>query len=155
MFQSHSSTHTFTLADGSTYCVLGLGTIRPTPLITLTSVMSLPQFSFNLISMSKLTCTRNCSMSLFSDYCLIQDLLTKPIIGKRRESGGLYILDIEVPKSVACSGVLNPLNYESCQYVKLHRVHLSPRVNNRAFALFELVHSNVWGLCSVVSPTGF
>ena len=39
--------------------------------------------------------------------------------------------------------------------VKLRRVHLSSRVNNRASAPFELVHSDVWGPCPVVSPTGF
>ena len=108
--------------------------------------------------------------------------MTKRIIGRGRESGGLYILDTEVSKSVACSGVLTPfelhcrlghpslsllkklypqfsslstLNCESCQYAKLHRVHLSPRVNNRASASFELVNSDVWGPCSIVSPTGF
>ena len=120
--------------------------------------------------MSKLTRTLNCSISFFSDYCLIQDLLTKRIISRGRESEGLYILETEVPKSVACSRVITPfelhcrldhpslsllkkiypqfsslssLNCESCQYAKLHRVHLSPRVNNRAFAPFELVHSDV------------
>ena len=50
---------------------------------------------------------------------------------------------------------LSSLNCESCQYVKLHHVHLSPRVNNRASAPFELVHSDVWGPCPVVSQTGF
>ena len=34
-------------------------------------------------------------------------------------------------------------------------MHLSPRVNKRAFASFELVHSNVWGPCPVMSHTGF
>ena len=85
-------------------------------------------------------------------------------------------------KSVACSGVVTPfelhcrlshpslpllknlyplssslssLNCESCQYAKLHRVHLSPRVNKRAFAPFELVHYDVWGSCPVLSPTWF
>ena len=80
----------------------------------------------------------------------------KRIIGKGHEFGGRYILETEVTKSVACSGVatafelycrlghpsfpllkklypqfsnLSSLNYESCQYVKLHRVHLSLRVN--------------------------
>ena len=87
-----------------------------------------------------------------------------------------------MPKSVTCSGVVTPfklhcclghpslsllkklypqfsslssLNCKSCQYVKLHRVHLSPRVNNCASAPFELVNSDVWGPCPVVSPTGF
>ena len=34
-------------------------------------------------------------------------------------------------------------------------MHLSPKVNNRAFIPFELVHSDVWGPCPVVSPIGF
>ena len=107
-FQPHISTFTVTLADGSTSYVLGSRTIHPTPLITLISVMSLPQFSFNLISMSKLTCTHNCSISFFSDYCLIQDILTKRIIGRGHEFRGLYILKTDVPKSIACSGVITP-----------------------------------------------
>ena len=41
-FQSHPSTSTVTLADGSTSCALGSRTIHLTPLITLTSVLSLP-----------------------------------------------------------------------------------------------------------------
>ena len=98
--------------------------------------------------------------------------MTKRIIGRGHESEGLYILDTKVPKLVVCSRVLtsfelcyrlghpslsllkklhpqfssrSSLNYESCQYVKLHRVHLSPRVNNRASAPFEFVHVDVWG----------
>ena len=65
-FQLHPSSSTVTLADGLTSCVLGSGTIHPIPLITLTYIMSLPQFSFNLISVSKLTRTLNCSISFFS-----------------------------------------------------------------------------------------
>ena len=58
-FQSHPFSSTITLADESTSCVLGSGTIHLITLITLTSVLSLPQFSFNLISVSKLTRTLN------------------------------------------------------------------------------------------------
>ena len=50
---------------------------------------------------------------------------------------------------------LSLLNCESCQYDKLHRVHLSHRVNKRASTHFELVHYDVWGPCPVLSPTGF
>ena len=155
-FQSHPFTSTVTLTDGSTSCVIGSGTIHLTSLITLTFVMSLPHLSFNLIYTSKLTRTLNCSISLFLYYCLIQDLSTKRVIGKGRKSGVLYILNTEVPKSVACFGVvtsfelhcclghpsfsllkkvhhhissLSSLNCESCQYDKLHCVHLSHRVN--------------------------
>ena len=34
-------------------------------------------------------------------------------------------------------------------------MHLSPRVNKRASAPFELVHSDVWGPCPVMSPNRF
>ena len=34
-------------------------------------------------------------------------------------------------------------------------MYLSPRVNKRVSALFELVHSDVWGPCPVLSPIGF
>ena len=124
-FQSQSSPSTVTLADGSQSCVLGLGTIFPTPSIPLSSVLSLPNFSFNLISVSKLTrvvlslhnCSFNlvsvskltqalkCCVSFFLEYCLFQDLMTKQIIGRGRESRGLYILDPVIPRPIACSGV--------------------------------------------------
>ena len=54
-FQSHTSTSPVTLADGSTSTVIGSGTIKPTPSLTLSSVLNLPQLSFNLMSVSKLT----------------------------------------------------------------------------------------------------
>ena len=34
-------------------------------------------------------------------------------------------------------------------------MYLSPIVNKRAFATFELVHYDVWGPCLVLSLTGF
>ena len=38
---------------------------------------------------------------------------------------------------------LSSLNCESCQFAKHPSVHLSPKVNKRANAPFELVHSDV------------
>ena len=107
-FQSQPSPSTVTLADGSHSCVLGSGTIVPTPSIPLTSVLSLPNFSFNLMSVSKLTRALKCCISFFPDFCLFQDLMTKQIIGRGRESRGLYILDPTVPRPIACSRVTTP-----------------------------------------------
>ena len=70
IFQSQPSPSTVTLADGSHSCALGSGTIVPTPSIPLTSVLSLPNFSFNLISISKLTRALECYISFFPDFCL-------------------------------------------------------------------------------------
>ena len=63
----------------------------------------MPDLAFNLLSPSKLTKQLNCSISLFPDFCLIQDLTTKQIIGRGYESGGHYFLDDRVHRSVACS----------------------------------------------------
>ena len=107
-FQSHPSTSIITLTDGSKSCVLGSDTINPTPLIPLTPVLNLPHISFNLIYVSKLTRTLNYSISFFLGYYLLHNLLTKRGIGRGQESGSLYILDPELPKPIACSGIASP-----------------------------------------------
>ena len=166
-FRSHKAPSPVIIADGSTYNVEGSGTVKPTPSITLSSVLSLPNLAFNLISVSKLTKDLNCCVLFFPDHCLIQDLVTKQIIGKGHVSGGLYILDAWVPQSVACSSVVSPfeahcrlghpslpvlkklcpqfhkvslLECESCHFAKHHQSSLSPKVNKRAESAFELVH---------------
>ena len=111
-FQSQPFTSIITLADGSQSCVLGSSIIFPTPSIPLSSISSLPKFSFNLVSVSKLTRARKCYVSFFPGFCLFQDLMTKQIIGRGHESGGLYILDPAVPRPIACSGVTTP--FETC-----------------------------------------
>ena len=96
--------------------------------------------------------------------------MTKQILGRRRESKGLYILDPVVPRPIACSGVtipfkthcrlghpflpllkklcpqfssLSSLDCKSCQFSKHHHLSSHPRVNKRADAPFELVLSDV------------
>ena len=181
-FQSQPSPSTVTLEDGSQSCVLGLDTIFPTPSIPLSSVLSLPNFSFNLVSVSKLNRALNYCVSLFPDYCLFQDLMTKQIIDKGHESEGLHILDPTVPRPIAYFEVTTPfethcrlghlslpllknlcprfsslssLDCEACQFTKHNCLSSRPKVNKRASAHFELVHLDMGGPCSVVSPTGF
>ena len=88
-FQSQPSTSTITLPDRSQSCILGSGIVFATPSILLSSVLSLPKFSFDLLSVSKLTRARKCYILFFPDFCLSQDFITKQIIGRGRESGGL------------------------------------------------------------------
>ena len=181
-FQSQPSTFAVTLAKGSQPCVLRSGTIFPTPSLPLSSVLSLPNFSFNLMSVNKLTRALKCYISFFLDFYLFQDLIKKRIIGRGHESRGLCILDHAVPRPVACSRVTTPfethcrldhpflpllkklcpqfssfssLDYESCQFAKHHCLPSIPRVNKQASAPFALIHTHVWGPCPIVSLTGF
>ena len=107
-FQSQSSTSIVTLVDGSQSCVLGSGTIFPTLFIPLSFILTLLNFSFNLMFVSKLTRALKCCVSFFPEFCLFQDLMTKHIISKGHEYGSLYILDPEVPRPVACFRATKP-----------------------------------------------
>ncbi|CAM8996453.1 unnamed protein product [Rhodiola kirilowii] len=179
-FTPHHSSPPVSLADGTQSPVVG--SVNPTSSLSLTSVLSLPKLSFNLMSVSRLTRSLNCCATFFPDHCVFQDLSTKKIIGKGRESAGLYILDSQLPKSVACTSSAAPidahcrlghpslsvlrklcpqflslssLDCDSCRFAKHHRLSSSPRVNHRASTPFELVHSDVWGPCPVPSVPGF
>ncbi|XP_075076631.1 uncharacterized protein LOC107793242 [Nicotiana tabacum] len=83
-----SSSSKWVIDSGATDHMTGSGTVNPTSSLSLSSVLNLPDFSFNLI----------------------YDLTTKQIIGKGSESGGLYVLESQVPKSISCSTVLSPFD---------------------------------------------
>ncbi|XP_075076753.1 uncharacterized protein LOC142163374 [Nicotiana tabacum] len=79
-----SSSSKCVIDSGATDHMTGSGTVNPTSSLSLSSVLNLPDFSFNLIS----------------------DLTTKQIIGKGSESGGLYVIESQVtkldPKALKC-----------------------------------------------------
>ena len=62
-------------------------------LISLSSVLYIPSFPFNLLSISKLTKILNCAAIFLSTHCIFQDLKTRKIIGGGHEADGLYYLD--------------------------------------------------------------
>lgn len=69
-FHTHATSTHVTIADGSTPRVLGSGTVNLTPSISLSYVLSLPNFSFNLLSVNKITCSLNCSVIFSGLLCL-------------------------------------------------------------------------------------
>ncbi|KAK2359287.1 hypothetical protein QL285_084673 [Trifolium repens] len=58
----------------------------------LSDVLYIPNFSFNLISVPKLTHTLACNLLFDKSKCLIQDLYSKMMIGTAELKHGLYIL---------------------------------------------------------------
>ena len=65
----------------------------------------------------------------------------KQIIGRGRESGGLYILEIEVPKSVACSGVVASFD------LHCHLGHPSLPLLKKLYPQFSSLSSLNYELC--------
>ncbi|KAL6323893.1 hypothetical protein AAG906_005890 [Vitis piasezkii] len=170
-----------TLTNGSQIVVKGIGLALPLPSLPLTSVLYTPECPFNLISISKITRTLNCSITFSDKFVTLQDRSTGKTIGIGRESQGLYHLTSDSSPTVCIStdapllihsrlghpslskfqkmvprfSTLSSLSCESCQLGKHTRVSFPKRLNNRAKSPFELVHTDVWGPCRTASTLGF
>uniref|UniRef100_M1ANP4 Integrase core domain containing protein n=1 Tax=Solanum tuberosum TaxID=4113 RepID=M1ANP4_SOLTU len=80
------------LPNGVVAQVTHPGSSSVTARTSLTNVLYLPQFKFNLIYVSKLTKKLGCSVSFFPDFCLFQDLSNGRVREICREENGLYVL---------------------------------------------------------------
>lgn len=71
---------------------------------TISNVLYVPEFKFNLLSVSKLTKELQCFASFFRDFFVLQDLFTRKVKEIGREEKGLYLLlnkDVRSSISVA------------------------------------------------------
>jgi hypothetical protein len=80
------------LPNGQFASVTHIGIVHISTSLVLTDVLLVPSFSFNLVSISKLTKLISCCLIFFSNFCFIQHLLTWNMIGMGRECGGLFHL---------------------------------------------------------------
>ncbi|KAJ7950679.1 Retrovirus-related Pol polyprotein from transposon TNT 1-94 [Quillaja saponaria] len=81
------------VADGSLSTISGKGSIQCTPTLPLSSVLHIPKFSMNLLSISSITRDLNCQAILDSSCCKFQELGTGRTIGYGKEQDGLYLLE--------------------------------------------------------------
>ena len=84
-----------------------LGDIQLTNNIVLNDVLCIPSFSFNLISVKRLTESLTCCLVFINDTCFIQDLSTWTTIGIAEVRSGLYHL---LPKAVSPSSLTDLLS---------------------------------------------
>ena len=92
-----------TLTNGSQTVAKGIGLTHPLPSLPLTSVLYTPECPFNLISISKITRTLNCSIIFSDKFVTLQDRSTGKTIGIERESQGLYHLTSQSSPAVCVS----------------------------------------------------
>ena len=88
------------LPNGDMAKVTHIGTVQLSSTLVLDNVLCIPSFSFNLISISKLTQHPSCCCIFLSQYCFIQDLQHWKMIGLGRNQGGLYTLQSSLPDSL-------------------------------------------------------
>ena len=110
-------TQSVKLADGSSQTVLGSGTVMCGSNISLSSVLHVPSFPINLLSISCITKELNCAVIFFPSWCLFQELGTGRRLGMGNMRNGLYYLDDNMSHKVAA--VLTPTPLE--EFLLLHR----------------------------------
>ena len=138
--EQYSSLPNVTLANDSVTTVSSLGTANLNPNLSLSSVLYIPSFTFNLLSISKLTKLLNCVAIFLSTHCIFQDLKTRKIIGGH-ETGGLYYLDWRGSSTLVASHLsISPLQHHchlghpslknlkslvpSCRQIEIGRAHV-------------------------------
>jgi len=79
-----------TLPDGTSKPVSHIGQVNLTPSLTLTQVLHVPAFKFNILSVSQLVTHNDMCVMFFPDTYVFQDLSTKKIVSVAPRQGGLY-----------------------------------------------------------------
>lgn len=171
-----------TIADESTYTIEGFGTVKPTSSITLSFVLRLPSLApliwspwvnspktyialshffliivfFRILWRSKILVKDMFLMvSTFLTHRCLNQLFARVLSLHLKHIVGWDILLYLFLKKLCPRFHVPLIDCESCHFTKHHRSSLSPRINKRVDFVFDLVHSDVWGPCHVVSEVGF
>jgi len=86
---------TVQLPNGAIALVTHIGTVRISGSLTLTDVLCVPSFNFNLISVSKLIKQFCCCVIFLYHHCFVQNLNPWKTIGVGKEHNGLYFLMLQ------------------------------------------------------------
>ena len=80
-------------ANGDISLVKRAGTVMISPTLSLTNTIFVPSLSHKLLSVSQVMKELNCIVLIYPTFCLLQDILTKEIIGCGNKKGGLYYME--------------------------------------------------------------
>lgn len=133
----HPPTHNETIqtADGTSQPIKGLGTVQCTPVIKLSSVLHVPAFPVNLVSLSALIDQLDCRIILDKKMCLIQEMMT----GRKLRSGtgrkGLWYMDREMP-STSASLVLAAILGEKETTAMIHHCRMGHMAFDKMYKVF-------------------
>ncbi|KZV15509.1 hypothetical protein F511_38613 [Dorcoceras hygrometricum] len=138
-----------TLPNSLNIPVTHIGSVMLLPEIILQNVLFVPQFKFNLLSISSLTKQILCSVSFSSELCQIQVLNQARTIGTGRRVGDLYILNSpSSPRMKVCATVHSKtqLWHYRLGHISLPRLSILGDViqesfsNNEALSACEICH---------------
>jgi len=108
------------LPNGDTTLISHIGSYNWGNGAVLTNVVVLPDFHYDLLSVSQLTRQLHCSISFFPEFCVFQDLSTGKVKGIGKETGGLYFL---LNKGVGDRSLLNKAMAAKVEVVEAQLMH--------------------------------
>jgi hypothetical protein len=126
------------------------GTVSFSPQFTITNVLYVPDFSINLIAVSKLCQTLNCSIKFLDSQCSIQDQKSLRMIGSAREHEGLYYLNLSNNSAyvAALDGLHHPIiPTQAIWHFRLG--HLSLSRMTTLHSKFPYVTVDQTGICDI------
>ncbi|RVW24203.1 hypothetical protein CK203_087023 [Vitis vinifera] len=138
-----SALPTVTLANGSQTVAKGFGFAHPLPSLPLHSVLYAPECPFNLISISKITRTLNCSITFSDKFVTLQDRSTGKTIGIGRESQGLYHLTSPSTPAVCISTDAPLLIHSRLGHPSLSKFQKMDKLSARATKCIFLGYSRL------------
>ena len=97
-----------TLANDSASFVRGIEIVNVTPSLSLSSVLYVLSFPFNLLLVSRISRGLNCSVNFYPTFCEFQIVKTKKMISTGYEKDKSYYLNL-VSKPMAYSNLFHSL----------------------------------------------
>ena len=154
-----------------------------TPDLPLDGVLHVPQFGVNLLFVSKLTGALNCIVIFFLDFCIVQDVETKRMIGLGKHFDGLYYLTPQQNPHLAghihrTSNLWHqrlghpshaPLQFlsKTIPHIMIDSAHVCdvchlakqtclpfPHSSIKFTAPFDLIHCDIWGPHKILVHSG-
>lgn len=124
------------LPNGTIVKIEGTGFIQLTDALSLHNVLYIPEFKFNLLSVSVLTKSLNSKVTFTSETCFIQALTQELMIGQGSQVANLYVLDIDKSLvNLSCYAI--PGNVSICSSIKIDPVVWHRRLGHPSMAKIE------------------
>ncbi|XP_077246070.1 uncharacterized protein LOC143885920 [Tasmannia lanceolata] len=146
-FTSCAPTKMVTLANGTRCPISGTGTVTAISNLSLSSVLCVPTFSCNLLSVSQLTNRLNCSVTFFPSNFVFQDLTTGKKIGLGHATDGLYYLDDAITPTAFIIFIVSPVSMEntivfSTRFVRMTWLYII-KDRSEVFSTFCLLYAEI------------
>jgi hypothetical protein len=103
-YTPHSYYETIQTADGTSQPIHGVGSIECTPSLHLSSVLHVPSFPVNLLSVGSLIDQFKCIVIFDENFCILQKKRTGKVIGTGVRRNGLWFINQEQSALAADTG---------------------------------------------------